>query len=85
MQILPVELIKRWKKFGAPSLKDVWPSAWSSSWQVWRAVLLGNLTVLVLTEFAKSLISEARPHFWDSCKPNVTEEMCATGYEQSLI
>lgn len=52
-------------------------SAWRASWSVWRAVLLGNLAVLVLTEFSKSLVSEARPHFWDSCKPNVTEEMCS--------
>ena len=54
--------------------------AWQSSWKVWRAVLLGNLTVLIVTEFAKGLISEARPHFWDTCKPNVTQEMCNAGY-----
>lgn len=78
--ILPAEYIRKWKKFGEASLRAVWPSAWSSSWQVWRAVLLGNLTVLVVTEFSKSLISEARPHFWDSCKPNVTQEMCESGY-----
>ena len=58
---------------------------WQCSWKVWRAVLLGNLAVLIVTEFAKGLISEARPHFWDTCKPNVTQEICNAGYSIIIV
>nr|CAH0106619.1 unnamed protein product [Daphnia galeata] len=78
--ILPIELVKKWRKSREAAVRSYLASAWKKSWSVWRAVLLGNLTVLVLTEISKSLISEARPHFWDTCQPNVTKEICDSGY-----
>lgn len=76
-QILPVELVKRWKRCGSvtSNLLSVWPP----SWRVWRAALLGNVMLMAPVEFLKNIFSEARPHFLDSCKPNITEEMCRTG------
>ena len=79
LQILPIELVKKWRKSREAAVRSYLASAWKKSWSVWRAVLLGNLTVLVLTEISKSLISEARPHFWDTCQPNVTKEICDSG------
>ncbi|KZS09305.1 Lipid phosphate phosphohydrolase 1 [Daphnia magna] len=78
--ILPIELVKKWRKSREEAVRSYFLSAWRTSWSVWRAVLLGNLAVLVLTEISKSLISEARPHFWDTCQPNVTKEICDSGY-----
>jgi hypothetical protein len=79
-QIFPIECIKKWTKERNGTLGPFLYRIWRSCWKVWRAQLTGILVVLVMTEFSKTLISEPRPHFLDTCKPNVTE-MCKTGNE----
>lgn len=77
-QIFPIETY--WKKRKHAEIRSYLTSGWKKAWKIWQALLLGELLVLMLTEFSKSIISEPRPHFWDSCKPNVTKEICDTGY-----
>lgn len=76
--IFPIETY--WKKRKHAEIRSYLTSGWKKAWKIWQALLLGELLVLMLTEFSKSIISEPRPHFWDSCKPNVTKEICDTGY-----
>lgn len=78
--ILPIELYEKWRKFRHTDVRSYLLSSWENSWKVWQSLLLGELLVLILTEFPKSVISEPRPHFWDTCKPNVTKEICDAGY-----
>lgn len=41
---------------------------------------LGMVFTLYLTEFMKLLVSELRPHFMDTCRPNVNPIRCSEGY-----
>ena len=77
-QIFPLEAYQKKRKYA--EVRSYIASGWRKSWKIWQALLLGQLLVLMLTEFSKSIVSEPRPHFWDTCKPNVTKEICDTGY-----
>jgi len=76
--IFPLEAYQKKRKYA--EVRSYIASGWRKSWKIWQALLLGQLLVLMLTEFSKSIVSEPRPHFWDTCKPNVTKEICDTGY-----
>jgi len=77
--IFPIEVFEKKRKY-ADDVRSYVVSGWRKSWKIWQALLLGELLVLMLTEFSKSIVSEARPHFWDTCKPNVSQAICDTGY-----
>ncbi|XP_076317911.1 phospholipid phosphatase 2-like isoform X2 [Tachypleus tridentatus] len=46
---------------------------------VLKDFLLGFLYVLFVTELAKSLVGELRPHFLDTCKPDWSKINCSRG------
>ncbi|XP_065569558.1 putative phosphatidate phosphatase [Artemia franciscana] len=43
---------------------------------IYRTYFVGQVFVMTAVEVSKTIISEPRPHFLDTCKPNITEETC---------
>lgn len=52
------------------------------AWRFFKDLFFGQLVALLIIEFFKMTVSEARPHFMQTCKPNISEELCANGYVQ---
>ncbi|XP_042888721.1 phospholipid phosphatase 2-like isoform X1 [Penaeus japonicus] len=52
----------------------------SRSWSYTGDIFVGGLFMFFLNDLAKTTVSEPRPHFWDTCRPNITEEQCRQPY-----
>ncbi|KAG7173827.1 Phospholipid phosphatase 2-like [Homarus americanus] len=45
-------------------------------WSYTTDLFVGGLFMYFINDVAKTVTAEARPNFWDSCRPNITEEHC---------
>ncbi|XP_037793355.1 phospholipid phosphatase 2-like [Penaeus monodon] len=57
---------------GSPPLRE----GLSRSWSYTGDIFVGGLFMFFLNDLAKTTVSEPRPHFWDTCRPNITAEQC---------
>ncbi|XP_042212997.1 phospholipid phosphatase 2-like isoform X2 [Homarus americanus] len=49
-------------------------------WSYTTDLFVGGLFMYFINDVAKTVTAEARPNFWDSCRPNITEEHCQQKY-----
>lgn len=50
------------------------------SWGYITDLFVGGLFMFFINDLTKTVVGEARPHFWDTCKPNITSEQCKLQY-----
>ena len=46
------------------------------SWKNLGDLFVGGLFMYFITDLFKTMVGEARPCFWELCKPNLTEAQC---------
>ena len=51
-----------------------------STWLILKDIFYGQLLTLLVVEFLKMAVSEARPHFMQTCAPALSAETCAVGW-----
>ncbi|KAK7080927.1 hypothetical protein SK128_011348 [Halocaridina rubra] len=51
-----------------------------TSWHYIGDLFVGGLFMFVINDFMKIFTSEARPSFWSSCSPDVSNEQCRNEY-----
>ncbi|XP_050704277.1 phospholipid phosphatase 2-like isoform X2 [Eriocheir sinensis] len=49
-------------------------------WRYFTDLFVGVLFTYFFTDLLKTSVGEARPNFWNTCKPNLTEEQCSQDY-----
>ncbi|KAK8720226.1 hypothetical protein OTU49_013498, partial [Cherax quadricarinatus] len=54
------------------------------SWGYITDLFVGGLFMFFINDLTKTVVGEARPHFWDTCKPNITSEQCKLQYGCTL-
>ncbi|KAF2353978.1 Phosphatidic acid phosphatase type 2/haloperoxidase [Trinorchestia longiramus] len=54
--------------------------ACSVAWGFLKDAFVGQLITLLVVEFFKMTVSEARPHFIQSCGPQLSDQLCNQGY-----
>ncbi|XP_018023042.1 phospholipid phosphatase 1 isoform X2 [Hyalella azteca] len=52
----------------------------SLSWRLLKDCFSGQLLALLIVEFFKMTVSEARPHFMQTCRPDLSDQLCSMGY-----
>ncbi|XP_071545338.1 phospholipid phosphatase 1-like isoform X2 [Panulirus ornatus] len=60
--------------------KSPFRSGLRRSWSYITDLFVGGLFMFFINDVAKTVTSEPRPHFWDTCSPNITSEQCQQQY-----
>ena len=63
---------------GEPALKSL-KKAFSQCRPYFTDLLLAEALGFFIVEILKTTVSEPRPHFWQTCGPNLTDSQCAQG------
>ncbi|XP_045599723.1 phospholipid phosphatase 2 isoform X1 [Procambarus clarkii] len=50
------------------------------SWGYTTDLFVGGLFMFFINDVVKTVVGEARPHFWDTCRPNITSVQCQQQY-----
>ena len=60
------------------ALKDVRQS-FLRAFSLFKDAVQGQVLLLMVVQFLKLAVSEPRPHFIETCEPNLTADVCAQG------